>query len=220
MALPVIALVAGPMTSSAGATAPQSSPNFAGYELSQKKVTSGSATVVVPTITCKKNTSGVGPSVILDSAKGIFSGAGVGVGCQHKQPTYEVIIAVNAGAGSEQDQAFVVAPKDKLNITVNVTKGKTKVAVQDVTSAAHKTLTGGGRRMNAAEVGVQSLAIGAVSVGIDPFTTVKFTHCLVNGKPLSKVGAFPVDRKHGKTLQISVSKLSKGRAFTTKFKHT
>lgn len=225
--LAVTASVAAPVTV-AHAVSAQPSPTLAGYSVSgTKHLTSASETFVVPTITCKKNESGVGPAVLLGREKTvkkatttIVTGAGVGVGCENKAPVYQVIIAMN----NAQTQEFSLSPGDTVTVTVKVSKAKSKVKVDDKTSKSHKTVTGSGqKKMTFAEFGDQGLAINSQAVGIDPFTKTAFSHALLDGKPIGQEGAYPVERVdtlHNGRVQISVGKLHKDRNFTTTFKHS
>jgi hypothetical protein len=222
MAVAATAIVVGPLAAPAVAVAPQKSSVFAGYDVSKSKAVRAAAVdFTVPRITCKKSESGVGPAVILVSApnkKGsfTFSGAGVGVVCEHKVPTYQAIVIING----KPDNSFDLAVGDQVRVTVKVTKAKTTVSVHDLVSKASKTLAGPGRVMSAAEIGVQGIAFGKTAVGIDPFTRAKFTDAKVDGHSLTKEKAFPVERTHGKTVQIAVGKLSKGTDFAVTFKHS
>src|SRR5581483_9592778 len=155
--LAVAGAMAGPITA-AHAVSAEPSPTLAGYSISgTKHLTSASETFVVPTITCKKNESGVGPAVLLGVQKKVnkqettvTTGAGVGVGCENKTPIYQTIIAMN----SVQTQEFDLSPGDTVTVTVKITKSKSKVKVDDKTSKEHKTLSGAGqKKMTYAEFG-------------------------------------------------------------------
>jgi hypothetical protein len=100
------AVMAGPVAASAaarGGVAPRVSPTFAGYQVAKSKghVTSATTTFVVPSITCKKSFSGVGPSIVVQTTPNkrnvyLTDIAAVGVGCVKMKPTYESIISVNS----------------------------------------------------------------------------------------------------------------------------
>ncbi|HEX3823266.1 MAG TPA: G1 family glutamic endopeptidase [Mycobacteriales bacterium] len=201
----------------------QKSPSFAGYEVSKPTahVNTATATFTVPTITCKKNFSGVGPSLVVQTTPNkhnIYTDeiAAVGVGCENKQPAYESIIQINGH--SYNDLPF--AANDKVKVTVTVRKQRTAVTVEDVTSDAHKTRTSSGRVGATAYIGDLGLIINSKKTGLDAFSKTSFTDVSVNTKSLAKEKAQAFDWTHGKTVKVAVSKLSKGKDFTLTFKHS
>jgi Peptidase A4 family len=200
----------------ANATAPKKSTNFAGYDVESKKVTSATATFVVPGITCKSKLSGVGPAIILDSSKNVFSGVGVGVTCQSGTPVYESDLIVN----NKQHLSFSLAVHDKVTITVKVSKKRTLVRLKDITARKSKTLRGKGRRMTFAEIGAQRVAFGHTNVGVDPFRPMHFSHVLVNGRSLTAEKAFPLERVNKGRIQIAVGKITGRKNFTLTFMHS
>jgi hypothetical protein len=196
------------------------SSTFAGYEVSMK-VSTATATLVVPTITCKKNFSGVGPTIIVQSRVDkktnsyTNSGGGVGVVCEKKQAVYDAVLIVD---GAETNVPGL-APGDHVAVSVTEKKSKTVVTVNDVTSSFHKTIKGKGAVGATAYFGDEGVAISKKSVGIDPFTKTAFTDSLVDGKTLKAVHAFPVRRFHKSTLEIGISALTKGKDFALIYKH-
>jgi hypothetical protein len=227
LATTVLTVLAAGQFASAGhatsTTAAVSSPTFAGYQVvkTKGKITQARTTFVVPTITCKKNLSGVGPSVIVQTRlnnKGAYiqSGAGVGVACLNKQATYRAAVIVN---GIETND-YQLAPGDRVRATVRIAGGSTQVAIKDITSGADKTATGAGNVGATALIGDASIAVGSTSVGVDPFTRTQFSGAQVNGKPIGKLGAVAVQRTHGTTVQIAVSKLVKEKTFHLTFKNS
>jgi hypothetical protein len=201
------------------AAATKASADWAGYQVVQAKVHSASATVVVPTITCKNDRSGVGPAVLLLNTHGVFSGAGVGAGCKNDTALYEAILLTNSGTKASRRDSYRVDPGDKLQFSIHESTTATAVRVRDLSSGRHRKLTGKGGMMRAAQVGVQTLSIDHATAGIDPFTDVRFTHALVDGRSLAGQGAVAVERKRGSTVQIAVSRLRHGRSFTATFRH-
>jgi hypothetical protein len=196
--------------------APVASSTFAGYDVVHTgKVTATKVTFVVPTITCKKSFSGVGPADILGTSKS-FSGAGVGVVCEHGKPLYQSVVIVN---GTETN-GFTLTPKDKVTVTVTMSKKKTTVSIKDATSSAHKKVSGKGGKGNYVEIGCQGIAFGSTSVGVDPFTKTVFTDGSVNGHTLTKEHAYAVERVNGKTVQIVPSALSHKKDFHVTFTHS
>jgi hypothetical protein len=220
------AMISGPLAGPAGAAAtqkPQHNSSFAGYEVQKTKgkVTSASTTFVVPTITCKKSYSGVGPAVLINTKPNkknvyTYSGAGVAVTCQNKVPDYQAVVIVNAS----EDNDFTVTPGDKINVTVHMSSSKTKVEADDVTSGMTATKKGHGKTGETALIGDASIAFGKTTVGIDPFTKTSFTDGQVDNKNLGHEKAFPVERTHGSTVQIAVSKLKHGKDFILTFKNS
>jgi hypothetical protein len=208
------------MAGHAAAAAAKSS-TFAGYEVSHK-MSVASATIVVPTITCKKNFSGVGPTIFMQSApnkKNIFtdSGGGVGVACEQKMPIYQMVITIRGAETNFGDQSLV--PGDKLEVTVQEKKSKTKVTVDDVTLKDSHTLSGKGSVGAAVFFGDEGVSFSKKNVGIDPFTPTTFSNSQVDGKSLKAIHASPERRVHGSTVEIAVSPLTKGKKFTLTFKH-
>jgi hypothetical protein len=193
------------------------SSTFAGYAVAHpRRVTSAAAQFSVPTITCKSRLSGVGPAVILDSATNVFSGAGVGVACEHGRPVYQAVVIVR---GAPHD-LFTLHAKDQVSVSVVSTRAGTVVSIRDLSRGKGRTLKGRGTVMSFAEIGVQGLEFGANRVGIDPFTPTTFTGAIVNGKPLGKVSAYPVERVRGATVQVAVGRLHFGTSFTVTFRHS
>ena len=197
---------------------------FAGYQVTKPKapLNSASASFVVPSITCKKNFSGVGPSVVISSTgskkrPSTFSGAGIGVGCQHKTPAYQAIITVN---GTTSNPSFKVAAGDTFNVSVKMTTARTKVTVDDTTSGAHKTVLGKGRTGVTAQIGNRSLSINKKGVGLDPFTKTKITGAEVNRKSLTAEKAVRYTWVRGSRVLVAASRLTDGRTFTVSFRHS
>jgi hypothetical protein len=221
----VAVLAASVVTSAAASSrvAPKASRTFAGYQVSKPKthVTSATTTFVVPAITCKKGFSGVGPSVVVQTAVNKHNSyanevAAVGVGCVNKKAEYESII----GIGSHSFNDFPFAAGDVVVVSVKLTKSKTTVTIDDRTSGRHKTRTGPGGIGAIAYIGDQGLEINNKKTGLDPFTKTAFTNAEVNGRSLAAEKAVAFERKRGETLQIGVSKLSKGKNFTLTFEHS
>jgi hypothetical protein len=210
-------------TGAATARAVQKSRSFAGYEVSKPKshVNRATVTFLVPTIKCKKNFSGVGPSLSVQTTpnkKDVFTDdiAAVGVGCENKQPAYESIIQIDGH--SFNDLPF--AANDKVKVTLTVVKPRTTVTVDDITSGAHRTRTGAGRVGAIAFIGDLGLIINNKKTGLDSFSKTLFTDAMVNGKTLAAEKAQPFEWTRGKTVRVAVSKLSKGKDFTLTFKHS
>jgi Peptidase A4 family len=194
------------------------SPLFAGYAVSRTAaapVRTAAARFVVPRISCQTNDGGVGPAVIVGNTH-VFSGAGIAVGCHQQVASYRVIVSRN----SRQQQSFAVAAGDAITIAVTVTVAKTTISVHDTSSAVARSVTAKGRVMTYAEIGLQTLVRGTVSLGIDKFSPVTFTRSLINGQSLVHAYAYAVERVRGKTVQIAVSKLRHGNSFLARFTHS
>lgn len=200
-----------------------SNPTFAGYQVSKPngRITEAATTFVVPTITCKKSFSGVGPSVIVQTratSKGAVtqSGAGVGVACENKQPIYQAVVIIN---GNETND-YQLTPGDVVNATVRLSAAATSVDIKDVTSGADKSASGAGGIGAVASIGDSGISFGTASVGIDPFTKTAFTGAKVNRKPIGKLAPVAEQRTHGNTVQIAVSRLVKRQNFVLTFKNS
>ncbi len=209
--------------SAAPSTTPIASKTFAGYEVTKTKthVSSVTTTFAVPTITCKKSLSGVGPSIVVQTTPNkkntyAIDAAAVGVGCVKGKPEYESIIEVNSTSFND----FPFSAGDKVKVTITLNKKKTSVTVDDLTSKTSKTRTGAGRLGEYAYLGDEGLEINSKKTGLDPFTKTSFTGSEVNGKSLSAEKAVAYEAKRGKTLLIAVSKLSKGKDFELTFEHS
>lgn len=218
-----VVLVSLPISSASAKGVPTQTDNdFAGYQVSKPAVhvKSATATFVVPTITCKKDFSGVGPSVVVNTAVNkktntfTFSGAGVGVGCQSKAPVYQSILVVN---GNSTNDLTTLAAGDTVTCTVKMTAAKTTVSVVDVTSGAQKTRTGKGKVGVQAAIGDRSLLIKKLPVGLDTFGKTDFSGAEVNGKPLASEKPVRYTWTRKSTVLVSASKLSKGKDFTVHF---
>jgi hypothetical protein len=219
-------LLIGPFATSghaASATSALSNPSFAGYQVTKTKgkITAASTSFVVPTITCKKAFSGVGPSVLVQTkvdAKGgvTQSGAGVGVACDNQQPLYTAVVIVNG----VEDNDYTVTPGDVIIASVRITAASTSVDIKDTTSGADKTASGTGSVGAIALIGDSAIDFGSASVGIDPFTKTAFSAATVNNKPIGRLGAVAVQRTHGKQVQIAVSRLFKKQNFALTFKNS
>jgi hypothetical protein len=220
LATPVITPATAAVTA-----APQPSTSFAGYQVSKPKthVSTATTTFVIPMITCKKNFSGVGPSALVDTVpnkhnRTTYSGGAVAVACAHKEPQYEAILVINGTNNDEPSLGLSVG--DKVTVIVTTKKSTTKVVFEDVTSGAHKTLTGPGKVGSTVSIGDEVVSTGHHRLGLDPFTKTSFTNCTVNGKSLAAQKAIGFERKLGKTVQISVSPLRKGKDFDLTYHHS
>jgi hypothetical protein len=219
-----LALITTAVTSAAAAShaAPQANAAFAGYEVAKPKthVHLATATFVVPTITCKKNFSGVGPSVVVVTVPNkhnvdIGEIAGVGVGCPNLTPTYVSIISIN---NKSYDQPLSAG--DKVTVTVALNKTRTKITIDDITSGTSETRTAAGKIGANAFIGDEGVSINHMNGGLDPFTKTAFTGVKVNGKSLAAEKAQAFNWVHAKKVLIGVSKLTKGEAFDLTYKHS
>jgi hypothetical protein len=206
----------------ASATKTNTSRTFAGYSVVESKthIHSASVTFVVPTITCKKDFSGVGPSVVIASTvhHNTFSdsGGGVAVACQNKQPEYVALPIVDAT--NYNDTNVPIAAGNKITLTVKY-GSKTIVTLTDDTTHQVDKHTGKGSVGEDASFGDSGLEINHRGVGIDPFTTTQFSAATVNGKPIGKEAAERtewVDSHHN--VLVAASALKNKTAFRTTFK--
>jgi len=200
-------------------------PNFAGYQVQSPKKHIGTVTetFVIPSITCKKNYSGVGPSVIVASTVNkktntySNSGAGVGVACVHKLPKYQSIIEVDSTFYNDQP---LLAAGDRVTVTTKMGKHKVAVTLDDLTSNTKFSHTGKGATGATADLGCATLQINKHSLGLDPFGKLKVTKAEVNGKSLKAEKAAKVTWVHKHHVLVTASKLSKGKNFTLTFKRS
>jgi hypothetical protein len=129
---------------------------------------------------------------------------------------YQAVVIVR---GAPHD-LFTLHAKDQVSVSVVATRAGTVVSIRDLSRGKGRTLRGKGTVMSFAEIGVQGLEFGANRVGIDPFTATTFTGAIVNGKPLGKASAYPVERVRGATVQVAVGRLHFGTSFTVTFRHS
>jgi Peptidase A4 family len=200
-------------------------PNFAGYQVAapKKHIKTVTETFVVPSISCKKNYSGVGPSVIVASTVNkktntySNSGAGVGVACVHKQPKYQSIIEVDSTFFNDQP---LLSAGDRVTVTTTMGKHKVAVTLDDLTSKTTFSHSGKGATGATADLGCATLQINKHSLGLDPFGKLKVTHAEVNGKSLKAEKAAKVTWVKKKHVLVTAGKLSKGKNFTLTFKRS
>ncbi len=206
------------------------SSTLAGYLVTKTKVhiRSVSATFKIPTITCKKNESGVGPAVIVEneprtSAARLYSdSSAVAVACQNKTPVYESIISVN---NVEYPNKYTdLAVGDKVVSTVTIGPRKTVVAFDDVTRKEAETESGRTRTMTNAWIGATSLAVTSSgshrAIAIDPFTPIAVTHATVNGGSLASESPTRYNWVVGGTTLVSAGRITHGGNFTATFRHS
>jgi hypothetical protein len=211
---------ARPMASS---TAAQASTEFAGYQVAKPSthVHSAAVTFKVPSITCKKNLSGVGPAVIVQSTVNkkknsfTFSGGGIGVACEHKTPEFVALIVINGD--TINDHTVPVAAGDSITVVMTMVAAKTKVTLTDHTSKSADTKTGKGAIGALAQVGNRVLAQGR-DLQLDPFSKTTYTGVEINGKSLKAEKAVRVTWKRGRKVLVSAGPLTKGKDFSDTFK--
>jgi hypothetical protein len=227
VAASVVALIVA-IPGPAGAKAIPTEPGglFAGYQVARPTthVSSAAATFTVPTITCRKNLSGVGPAVLVNSTVNTkknsftFSGGGVGAGCENKVAVYQAILVVN---GTNYDDSEVpVSAGDTVTISVSMTPAKTIVTLIDLTSKSGKTRTGKGKTGASVRIGGSALEINKHLVGLDPFTRISVTNAKVNGKSLSSQRPVRLTWTRGKTTLVVAGALSAGKDFPVTFKNS
>jgi hypothetical protein len=186
-----------------------------------------SATVsfVIPRITCRKNLSGVGPAVLIQSTGNqrtnahSESGGGVGVACEHKKPIYNAIVEVVNR--SYDDNLHPLAAGDKVVVRVTYAKTKTVATVNDLTAKRRFTRAGRPTVGEIAFFGDSSVEIDQQGIGLDPFGTTHFSAVKVNGRSI--VAQKPIRTNWVNTkgaVLVAASKLRKNDTFTTTFKRS
>lgn len=208
--------------SAGGAAKVPTQKTFAGYELSKPKagVWTASASFVIPSITCKKHESGIGPAVIVDTMpnkKNIYLTdiAAVAVSCVNNQPKY---VTINQVENNYDNKYTNLQAGDTVDLSITASKKTTKVTVDDVTQKESETRTGKPDPGENASIGAAGLEINKHSVGIDPFGTLTIKDALINGKTLKAEKAVQYDLKF-KTTLVDSSKLHHGDDFTDTFVH-
>ncbi len=217
-ALGLAALAVGVARADAAKT---TSRMFAGYQVTTG-IKGASFTFVVPTITCKQNFSGVGPSVLIDSSvknnRYTYSGGGVGVACQNHQPQYVALPIVDGT--NYNDRNVAISPGDKVTLSVKY-GGKTVVTLVNDTTKQVDKHTGKGSNGVVAYFGDNGVEINHKGVGLDPFTATSFSGATINGRPIGKDSPQRTDWVDNKgAVLVATSALSNKDAFTTTFKRS
>jgi hypothetical protein len=223
----LLALGTAGLTAASAASAPraktQTSSHFAGYTVTgsaKKHIRSAALSFDVPTITCHKHDSGVGPSLLLTSTvvknTYSFSGGGIIVACENGTVQYLAVPVVDQD--QKPDESMTITPGDK--ITVKVAYGaKTTVKLTDDTTKISDTVTGKKSVGGTAYFGDDGLQLNSKSIGVDAFTKTSFSGATVNGRAIGRQKPTHdtwVDRH--KRVQVAASGLVHGNAFTTSFK--
>lgn len=200
------------------------SKTFAGYEVAETKTDIKTATVtfVVPTITCKKNFSGVGPSVVIASTivnhHYSDSGGGIAVACQNQQPDYVALPIVDGT--NYNDTNVPIAAGNKITVTVQYGHKTTVTLVNDTTHQVDKH-TGKRSLGEDAYFGDSGIEINHHGLGLDPFTSTSFSAATVNNRPIGKESPQRYDWvDSNKVVLVSASAISSKTDFTTKFEHS
>ena len=216
--------VAGASVAATPANAPSTTRTFAGYLVSEPTthIRTAKVTFVVPTITCVRSFSGVGPSVVIASTvvrhRYSDSGGGVAVACQNKIPTYLALPIVDGL--NYNDHQVAISAGNKITLTVNY-GSRTTVTLTNDTTHQVDTRTGAKSLGSAAYFGDSGVEVNHNGLGIDPFTQTSFSGATVNGRPigsLSPVHDNWVDSKH--VVLVSSGALSHNTDFTTTFRHS
>jgi hypothetical protein len=213
----------GAGVATAQAASVKTSSTFAGYEVTETKgIKTATITFVVPTITCKQNYSGVGPSVVIASTVHkntySYSGGAIAVACQNKQPVYVALPIVDGT--NYNDRNVPIAAGDKITVTVKYGQ-KTAVTLVDDTTHQVDKHTGRKSLGESAYFGDSGLEINHKGVGLDPFTPTPFSAATVNGQPIGKASPQRydwVDSHHN--VLITASALTHKENFTTRFKRS
>jgi len=229
MAVTAAAIVAVASSSPAGAASHkvQTNTTFAGFEVIKTKAHIHSASVrfVIPTITCRNNLSGVGPSVLIQSTGNVRtnahteSGGGVGVACEHKTPIYNAIVEV--ASHSYDDSRHPLAAGDKVVVTVRYGKTKTVATVHDLTT---KHAFSRSARRTVGEIaffGDSSVEVNQQGIGLDPFTTTHFSAAKINGRWIRRQKPIRINWVNARNaVLVAASRLSAHDRFTTTFKRS
>jgi len=199
----------------------QKTTSFAGYDFSSSKVATASARFTIPTITCSVKNSGVGPGAFVittaHTPTGYFSylnGAGLIVACQNNVATYQLATEV---AGSEHNTAIVM-PGDVISVQVHVGSRRTSVVINDLTSHQTAIQSGAGAKPSYVSIGTAAIQQNGA------FSTVKFTHVVINGRTLAWWKPFAVERyrveSHKQVIEIRPSAIAHGgESFTLSYVH-
>jgi hypothetical protein len=207
------------------ATATRSS-SFAGYEVSKpnahiKHVT---ATFVVPEITCEHTFGGVGPSVLVYSnvneTTGTHrtSGGGIGVACENGNAFYQSVFIVNDK--TVQTGLLTFSPGDVVVVSVAVTPARSRVTINNVTTAVSKTHSGKGRVASQTFIGDSSVNVNGVTGKLNPFTKTQVSNVVIDNRPLGDNHPHRYVWVHNGRTLVSASALTAGQNFTLTFRNS
>jgi len=215
----------GALASAGAHAAVSTNRTFAGYEVSRptSHISTATVTFVVPTITCKKNSSGVGPSILIQSTvnkHNVYSdsGGGIAVTCQNKQPHYLALPIVDGT--NYNDNNVPIAAGDKITLDVKYAK-TTQVTLTDDTTKQVDKHSGKASVGQTAFFGDSGVEVNHHGLGLDPFTTTAFSLAKIDGRPIGKdkPQRFEWVDNH-KVVLITASPISHQDQFTTRFKNS
>jgi hypothetical protein len=217
----------------------EDSLNWAGYAVTGTTMTSVSGSWIVPTVTCRKNTTQLDSTWVgLDGFAssdptveqiGTDSDCAKTRGSHHGTPTYYVWYEMYP-AGAVLPVGYPVAPGELISGTVTAT-GPTTYSLSLTNGAWHFSvgnLTSPGQPQNASaewitEAPSNCRASGCTVVPLPNFGILQFGSAQANGKPIdsSSFTSTEIDmsNKNGKKLRAKTSNLSGGDAFTVSWLH-
>jgi hypothetical protein len=190
----------------------------AGYATLKSNATEAEGTFVLPTFTCTKATQAADFSIQVTSSPNGGSGW-VYVNCTAPgvPPTYRGFACATPSPSSPCSSDITPVPGDTITITATTTASQASATVDDVTSNVSTSQTGPGGTQNFGT----NFFIGRLAGQIPTFTKVKFTHCTVNGKPISANAPSSLTMvKNNGTTQATPGPLnSAGNGFSVTFVH-
>jgi hypothetical protein len=211
-------LLAAPAGASARHTASPRTNHypFAGYLTSPTTITSSSASVVLPTVSCNKKISAVtATATVFDSSNSSFSSAMAYVGCSSKKESLHALVQID---NAYTEPTVTMNPGDTVSLSVTCGASGISVTVDDVTTSS----VGSGSSSTAetctqAEVGNDAAAFANQSIAPLPhFGSMSFTSVMVNGAAIGSISSSPTTFFEGKKNVIDTGALtSGGTAFTT-----
>jgi hypothetical protein len=174
-------------------------------------------TFVLPSFSCTTSTQAADFSIQVIGSPNSGSGW-VYVNCTAPglPPTYQGFACATPSPSGPCSSDITPAPGDTITITATTTASQASATVDDVTSNMVTSQTGPG----ASELFGTAFFIARLAGHIPSFTKLKFTHCTVDGKPISANAPFSLTMvKHGTTQATPGPLNSAGNGFSVTFVH-
>jgi hypothetical protein len=191
---------------------------FAGYLTSPTTITSASATITLPSLSCARKTQALAAGAIVYSSTGShFSSADVYIGCSSRK---EILAALTDVNNHFKVPTVTMNPGDIVSLSATCGPSGISVTVDDETSMSTATNSSSApETCTQAEIGDDAAAkdidAGTGIVPLPDFGSLTFTNAMVNGAALGSVPSSATTYSEGKKNMITTGPLTGGTAFTT-----
>jgi hypothetical protein len=190
---------------------------FAGYVTAPTTISSVTATIKVPALTCAKKTQAVtAAATVYDSSNANFSSAIVYLGCSRRKETLVALAEVN---NTTYFPSVDLNTGDTVVLSATCGASGIKVTIDDTaTNSSANESAATAETCTQAEAGQGGVLNdnGSSLVSLPTFGAVDFTAAMVNGSALSSVSASEINYFEGKKNVITAGPLTEsGTAFTT-----